>query len=83
MIENKLKELLSELKKSKVQTIIVLNYKKRNDCKIFYSSANVIASGSNIDETFKSMHQSTIKNKKLCLIALDLIIIHSIRFFQC
>ena len=35
MIKNKLKELLSELKKFKVQKILVLDYKKRNDHKIF------------------------------------------------
>ena len=34
MIENKLKELLSELKKFKVQTILVLDYKKGNNCKM-------------------------------------------------
>ena len=33
MIKNKLKALLSELKKFKVQTKLVLNYKKRNDRK--------------------------------------------------
>ena len=31
VIKNKLKELLSELKNPKVQTILVLRYKKRND----------------------------------------------------
>ena len=67
MIKNKLKELLSELKKFKVQTILVLDYKKRNDRKIFHSSAKLIASDSDIDEAFKSMHQSITKNKKLCL----------------
>ena len=30
-IKNKLKELLSELKKFKVQTVLVLDYKKIND----------------------------------------------------
>ena len=44
MIENKLKQLFSELKKFKVQTILVLDYKKRNDCKIFHSSTKLIAS---------------------------------------
>ena len=52
MIENKLKELLSKLKKFKVQTILVLEYKKRNDHKIFHSSTNLIASDSDIDEAF-------------------------------
>ena len=68
MIKSKLKELLSELKKFKVQTILVLNFKKRNDCKIFHSSAKLIVSDSDIDEEFKSMHQSIMaKTKKLCL----------------
>ena len=44
MIKNILKELLSELKKFKVQRILVLNYKKRNNRKIFHSSAKLIAS---------------------------------------
>ena len=34
MIQNKLKELFSELKKFEVQTILVLQYKERNDHKI-------------------------------------------------
>ena len=64
VIKNKLKEFLSELlKKFKVQTILVLDYKKRNDRKIFHSSTKVIANDSDIDEAFKSMHQS--KNKKM------------------
>ena len=34
IIQNKLKELLSKLKKIPVQTILVLDYKKRNDRKV-------------------------------------------------
>ena len=61
MIKNKLKELLSKLKKFKLQTKLALNYEKRNDC------AKLIASDSDINEAFKSMHQSIMKkNKKLC-----------------
>ena len=52
VIKNKLKELQSELKKFKVQTILVLDYKKRNNHKIFYSSAKLIASDSDIDEAY-------------------------------
>ena len=52
VIKNKLKELQSELKKFKVQTILVLDYKKRNDHKIFYSSAKLIANDSDIDEAY-------------------------------
>ena len=56
MIKNKLKELLSKLKKFKLYTKIALNYEKRNDCKIFHSSAKLIARDSDISEAFKSMH---------------------------
>ena len=49
-IKNKLKELLSELEEFKVQKILVLDYKKRNDRKIFHSSAKLIGSDSDIDE---------------------------------
>ena len=44
VIKNKLKELLSELEKFKVQAILFLDYKKRNNRKIFLSSAKLIAS---------------------------------------
>ena len=64
MIKNKLKEFLSELKMVKVQTILVLDYKKRNDCKIFHSRTKLIVSDSNTDEAFKSMHQSIMTKIK-------------------
>ena len=53
-------------KKVKVQTVLVLYYKKRNYFKIFHSSAKLIASDSDTDEAFKSMHQSIVSetNKK-------------------
>ena len=38
--------------------MLVLEYKNRNDHKIFHSSALVTAKDWNIDEAFKSMHQS-------------------------
>ena len=63
IIKNKLKELLSELKKFKVQTILVLEHKKRN-YKMFHSSAKLIASDSEIEVTFKSMHQSIMTKIK-------------------
>ena len=56
MIKNKLKELLCEFKKFIVQTVLVLDYKKINDRKIFHSSTKLIANNSDIDEAFKSMH---------------------------
>ena len=86
MIKNKLKKLLSKLKKFKVQTILVLHYKERNDHGIIHSSAKLIASDSDIDETFKSMHQSIMTKIKnhACedYIVLDAIIKHSIRIFK-
>ena len=57
IIKNKLKELLTELKKFEVQAIIVFEYKKRNDCKIFHLCTKLIASDSDIDEAFKSISQ--------------------------
>ena len=72
VIKNKLKELLSELKKFKVQTILVLDYKKRNDCKIFHSSAKLIGSDSEIGETFKSMHQIIMTKIKNMLVKIGL-----------
>ena len=47
-----------------VQKILVLDYKKRNDRKIFHSGAKIIASDSDTDETFKYMHQSIMKRKR-------------------
>ena len=65
MIINKLKELLKELKKFKIQSILVLEYNKTNDRKIFHLSAILIARDSDINEEFKSRHQrimTKIKN---------------------
>ena len=56
VIKNKLQASLSELKKFKAQAVLVLDYKKRNDRKIIHSSNKLIASDSDIDEAFKSMH---------------------------
>ena len=79
----KLKELLSKLKKFKIQIILILGY-KRNDLKIFHS---LIVSDSDIDETFKSMHQSIMAkiNNYACKdwTVLDVIIKHSIKIFEC
>ena len=44
-----------------IQTILVLEYKKRNDCKILHSSTKLIASDSDIDNASKNFD----KNKKL------------------
>ena len=79
----KLKELLSKLKKFKIQIILILGY-KRNDLKIFHS---LIVSDSDIDETFKSMHQSIMAkiNNYACKdwTVLEVIIKHSIKIFEC
>ena len=94
MIKIKLKELSSELKKFKCQTILVLDYKKKKYCKIFYLCTKLIASNSDIDEAFKSMLQSIMAGTKryACKdwIALDVIIqictvllrMHSIKIFE-
>ena len=69
MIKNKLKEFLSELEKFKVQIVLVLDYKERNNCKIFHSSTILIASY--IDDTFKSMHQCIMTKIKNWIKRLD------------
>ena len=85
MIKNKLKELLSELKKFKIQTLLVIEYRKRNDCKIFHSSVKLIVSDSDIDKAFNPMHESImIKMENSASedwILLDVIIKHSIKIF--
>ena len=87
MTKNELKELISKFKKFKVQAILVLEYKKRNDRKIFHSSVKLIASDSDINEAFKSMHQTiTTKVKSYACedwIVLDVIIEHSIKICEC
>ena len=58
------------MKKFKVPSMLVIEYKKRNDCKISHSGAKLIAS--NLDKyeailhfsNFKSMHQSIITKTK-------------------
>ena len=86
MIKSKLKEFLSELKRFKVQTILVLEYEKRNDHKNFHSSAKLIATDSNIDETFKSLHQSIMTKMKNSAskdwIVIKTIVKYSIKIFE-
>ena len=79
--------MLIEFKKFKVQVILVLEYKKRNDHKIFYLDTKLIASHSENDKAFKSMYQSImteIKNYP-CKdwIVLDVTIKYSIKIFEC
>ena len=87
MIKNKLKEFLSELKKFKVQKILVLEYEKRSDCKIFYSSSKITANDSDIEEGFKSMHQRIMTKIKNSVskgwIVIEAIVKHSIKIFEC
>ena len=64
MIKKKLKELLSEFKKFKVQTILVQSIRKAYDCRIFHSIVKLIASDPDTDEAFISMHQSIMKKIK-------------------
>ena len=75
------------MEKFKVQTTLVLDYKKRNNRNIFHSSAKLIASDSDIDEAFKSMDESimtTIRNyASEDFIVLDVIIKCSIKIFEC
>ena len=75
--------MLNQLKKIKVQTILVLDNKKRKGCKIFHSNTKVTAGDSDIDEVFKSMDQSImakIKNyASKDLIVLDAILKYSIK----
>ena len=87
LIKNKLKELLIEWKKFKVKAVLVVDYKKRNERKILHSSTKLIASDSDIDEAFKSMHKSIMSKMKnyVCQdwIILDAIIKHNIKIFDC
>ena len=86
MIKHKLKEFLSELKKFKIQTMLVLEFKKKNDRKIFHSTAKLISSDSDINEAFKSMNQRIMTKMKNYdsedWIVLDFIIMHSIKIFE-
>ena len=85
--KKKLKALLADLKKFKVHSVLVFQYKKRNDCKISHSSVKIIASDSDTDEALKSMHQSIVTNikhsaSKGCVV-IETIIKHVIKIFEC
>ena len=87
MTKNKFKKLLSELKKLKVQAILILDHKKINNHKIFHSSSKIIAGESDIDEAFKSMHQSIMTRiKKFASedwVVTERIVKHIIKIFEC
>ena len=67
--------------------MVIKSYKKRNGHKIFHSCAKLIASDSDIDEAFISVHQSIMTKitNYACKdwIVLDVIIKHSIKIFEC
>ena len=65
IFKNKSKELLRELRKFKFQTILVLEYKKRKDRKIFQSGTKLVAKNSDVDKNIMT------KIKKICLRELD------------
>ena len=67
VIKNKLKVLLSKLRKVKVQTILVLDYKKTNDCKIIHLCPKLIASNSDLNEVYNQNIMTKIKYTKLNL----------------
>ena len=84
-IKDKLKVLLNELRKFKVGTVLVLDYKKRNDSQIFHSCTKLIASDLGHDKAFKSMYQINITKIKHAYenwIILDSVIKHSIKILS-
>ena len=84
IIKNKLKEFLSELRKFKIQTILVLDYKKRNERKFFHSCTKIIVCNSDINEHLHQNIMTKIKNYA-CedWIVLIVIIKQSIKNFEC
>ena len=71
----------------KVQILLVLNDKKKNDSKIFHPIAKLIVTDSEIDEALKSIHQSIMTKIKNSAsedwIIIETIVIHSIKNFEC
>ena len=80
--------MLGGLKKFKVQTILVSEFKKIDDhkviCKIFLFITNLNVNDSDIDKAFRSMHQSIItKIKKFSLLIVKTIVEHNIKLCEC
>ena len=75
------------MERFKVKSILVLEYKKRNDHKIFHSIAKLMGSDSDIDGVFKSMHHSVMTKIKGYgtenWAVLDAIIKLGINIFEC
>ena len=69
--------------KFSISSILVLEHKKRNDHKITHPKAKLIVSESDIQEAFKSMHQSIMTKIKSHAsedwVVLDVIIKHIIK----
>ena len=67
--------------------MLVLDYEKRNDRKIFHSSANLTASDSDANKAFISESKKIMKKVKNYAsedwIVLDVIMNHSIKSFEC
>ena len=53
--------MLNQLKKFKVQSMLVLKRKKRYYHKIFHSTSKRIAKGSDLDVVLKSMYQGIMR----------------------
>ena len=71
----------------KLQTILILKYTKKNDPQTFQTSVKLIASDSNIHETFKSMHQSILRKNKNSAsqdwMVIEIIVKYGITIFEC
>ena len=62
------------MKKFKLQTILVSDYKKGNNSQSFQSSAKLIASKPVIDEAFESVHQSIMTKIKISAMKIGLLL---------
>ena len=71
----------------KLQTILILQYTKKNNPQTFQTSVKLIASDSNIHETFKSMHQSILRKNKNSAsqdwMVIEIIVKYGITIFEC
>ena len=63
---------------TEVQTVLALECKKRNYNKIFHSRVKLIATDSDIDEAFQSMHQSIITKIKKSYAGEDWVVLNKI-----
>ena len=80
--------MLGGLKKFKVQTILVSEFKKIDAHKVIYKIflfiTNLNLNDSDIDNAFRSMHQSIItKIKKFSLLIVKTIVEHNIKLCEC